>query len=627
MTTASRPRAGERRPPRPSVRERIRYLFDNSLSHGPLALIGWLGLVVLAIILVAALVGHFVLEGAEGGFLDDFWRSVARVLDPGDFAEEAGWPSRLVALVVALLGIFLGGSLIGLIATALDQRVGNISKGRSRVLESDHTLILGWSARLPAVVRELVIANENRHKPAIVVLAQRPVADMDDELRDRVGDTRNTRLVTRSGNPSRPADLELVNLRWARSVVVLAGAEGDAAVVKSILAVKSLDPDLTRSRVVAEFSSLGNARTVRTLTNGVVRTVNSDDVIAQVTAQACHQAGLSIVFQDLLDFAGDECYMAEVPELVGHTYHEALLSMPTSSVIGRLSPEGAVELNPPPDTTIRPGDQVIAISADDDTVTFGGFVDVVSPQATPGERSEGRSMRVLIVGWSTFGPTVVTELQEFLAPESRIEICVDEDLVAVERVRREHPDVTVTSYTGGPEDLVEIVGRRHLEQVIVLGYREALHTDEADARTLLTLVTLRRIWPSDAEPTVRIIAQLLDQTNAGLAGTTGVDDFIVSDALASLMLAQLSERPELQAVFDDLFDPDGAVIELQPAPAYVPDRPVTYRELVAAGASQAVSVIGWRREALGEIAINPAKDRKVHLGADDQVLLLGRRSR
>ena len=117
------------------------------------------------------------------------------------------------------------------------------------------------------------------------------------------------------------------------------------------------------------------------------------------------------------------------------------------------------------------------------------------------------------------------------------------------------------------------------------GTATKLTIDDADSRTLLTLLTLREMWPVDATPRVRIIAQLLDQANAALADTTGVDDFIVSDALASLMLAQLSERAELQAVFDDLFDPNGAVVELRPAHRFVPDAPVRYEQIVAAGAA------------------------------------------
>ncbi|MDQ4068965.1 MAG: hypothetical protein M3203_05760 [Actinomycetota bacterium] len=611
---------------RPSLRQRLRYRFDNSLAHGPLALIGWLGVVVAAIIVVAAVVGHFLLRGGEGTpFLEDFWESLIRVLDASAFQAETAWPSRVVALAVTLLGVFVGGSLIGLIATALDQRVSDLSKGRSAVLESDHTLILGWSARLPVIVQELIVANENRHRPAIVVLAPRPVTDMEADIRDRVGDTKNTRVVCRSGDPAKPADLQLANIVGARSVIVLAGDEGDAAAVKAVLAVKVSDPEFSGANVVAEFANPEHAATVRALTEGAVSTVNSDDVIAQVTAQACHQSGLSVVFRELLDFGGDECYFAEVPELVGHTYADALLAFRSSSVIGLVTADHLLELNPSPATVFGEGDQVIAVAEDDDRVIFSGLVEVSPPEPASADGAAAHPLRVLIVGWSGFGPKVVQELQEFLAPGSEIEVCVDGGLVSADDVEGSCPGLTVSLTSGGPETLLALAEGRRFDQIIVLGYRTGLTTSEADSRTLLTLLTLRKIWPIGSEPRVQIIAQLLDQANVELAAVTGVDDFIVSDALASLMLAQLSERAELQAVFDDLFDPAGAVVELRPAGSFAPDAPVPYAQIVAAGVAKEMSVLGWRFHATGEVVINPNKDREVHLRPDDQVLVVGLR--
>jgi voltage-gated potassium channel Kch len=605
----------------------LRYRFDNSLAHGPMALIGWLGIVVVAVVVVAAAVGHFLLRGSGSGNLaEDFWQSVIRVLDASAFEAETAWPSRVVALMITLLGIFVGGSLIGLIATALDQRVDDLSKGRSAVLETGHTLILGWSARLPVIVQELVVANQNLARSAIVILAPRPVTDMEEELVDRVGATGRTRLVCRSGNPTKPGDLNLANIADARSVIVLAGEDGDAEVVKAVLAVKILDPDFSRANVVAEFANPAHAETIRSLTDGAVSTVNSDEIIAQVTAQACHQSGLSVVFRELLDFEGDECYFVDVPELVGHTYAEALLAFDSSSVIGWCTAGGMVELNPPPGAVFAAGDRVIAVSEDDDTVTFGGFRSVAVPVAAAPETRGEDPIRVLVVGWSSFGPRVVDELEEFLSPGSQIVVCVDSALVTAEEIQHDRPELEVSFIGGGPENLLALAEEAAFDQAIVLGYRVGLSTAEADSRTLLTLLTLRKVWPADRIPLVRIIAQLLDQSNVELAAVTGVDDFIVSDALASLMLAQLSERAELQAVFDDLFDPSGAVVELRPAHRFVPDAPVTYAHVVAAGTAQEVSVLGWRVDATGEVVINPAKGRPVHLGADDQVLLVGLRT-
>jgi voltage-gated potassium channel Kch len=614
---------------RAKVHHRLRYRFDNSLARGPLVLIGWLGVAVILLVLVAttaAAVTHVLFGGGRNrGVVEDLWQGLRRVLDASAFGNDTAWPARLMALFVTLFGIFIGGSLIGLIATALDQRVDQLRKGRSAVLESNHTLILGWSARLPVIVQELVVANQNVARPVVVILAKREKAHMEAELRDRTGDTGRTKVVCRNGDPGKPADLVLANIAGARSTIILVGDEGDAGVVKTILAVKTLDPDFSRTNVVAELAHCDHARTVRAIADGAIATVNSDDVIADVTAQACHQTGLSVVLRDLLDFEGDECYFAVVAELEGHTYGEALGAFETSSVIGRYSADGFVELNPPADSRFGPGDEVIAVSADDDTVVFTGFRDVPVPAAAePGHHDEA-PLRVLIVGWSAFAPKVIHELDAFLAPGSHIQVCIDAAIAepgTLCEVPLANVEMNVVMIGSGPEHLLALDELPPFDQVIVLGYRDAMSVAEADSRTLLTLLTLRKVWPPDATPRVPIIAQLLDQSNVELATTTGVDDFIVSDALASLMLAQLSQRRQLQAVFDELFDPGGAGVELQPASRFVTDKVVGYAEIVSAGAAQGVSVLGWRINASGEVVINPAKSRAVRLGPDDQVLVV-----
>jgi ion channel POLLUX/CASTOR len=362
--------------PTPSIRARVRYRFDLALSRGPLVVIGYLGLVMLAIIAVTSLAMWALrLKGVNGGEpidspFDAFWQAMLRVVDSGTFAADATWPTRLLGLLITIAGIFLAGSLIGLIATAVDQQIEELRKGRSDVLEDDHTLVLGWSPRLPSILSELVDANENHRHAALVVLAPVPKEDMEDELRVRVPDTKTTRVVCRTGDPSRPADLQMVNVGGARSIIVLAGDEGDAGVVKAVLAVRSLDPAFANAHVVAELEDAGHASTLRTLTDGRIVTVQADDLIAELTAQACHQAGLAAVFHELLDFDGDEFYFAPVPELVGATYREALLAFEECSVMGWVRRDGTVELNPSTDAVFAEGDEIIVVAGDDDRVRF-----------------------------------------------------------------------------------------------------------------------------------------------------------------------------------------------------------------------------------------------------------------
>src|SRR4030095_3446072 len=86
--------------------------------------------------------------------LERFWQSLLRILDPGTFSDDAGWPLRITMLLVRLLGVLMGGSLIGLIVAAVDSKVEKLRRGRSVVVERGHTLILGWSPRVFTLISE-----------------------------------------------------------------------------------------------------------------------------------------------------------------------------------------------------------------------------------------------------------------------------------------------------------------------------------------------------------------------------------------------------------------------------------------------------------------------------------------
>jgi len=88
---------------------------------------------------------------------------------------------------------------------------------------------------------------------------------------------------------------------------------------------------------------------------------------------------------------------------------------------------------------------------------------------------------------------------------------------------------------------------------------------------------------------------MLDINNRNLAEVTKANDFIVSDKLLSLLLAQIAENKSLSTVFEDMFDPDGAEIYLKPADIYIkPGSRLDFYTLLAAGAQRNETVIGYR---------------------------------
>jgi len=318
------------------------------------------------------------------------------------------------------------------------------------------------------------------------------------------------------------------------------------------------------------------------------------------------------------------------PELEGHTYGEALLAFDTSSVIGRRAADGTISVNPATQTVFEPGDSVIAISADDDTVVVTGFVDEDAPDVVLSPPPPDRADRLLVVGWSHLGPVVLQELDQFAPAGSTVDVLVDQDHVDPDeladldlgRLR-----VTYQSTGGNLDELGSSVRAQQYDKVIVLGYRRGLTPPEADARSLLSLLILRQaLVASSSGRRPRIVTELLDARDVDLARATGADDFVVSDELSSLMLAQLAERADLEHVFADLFDVEGSAIALLPASWYVASGQGSYRRVVSAARARGETAIGYRIErgpdGLPAVVLNPSKREPVTLGDGDHVVVI-----
>src|SRR6218665_1834934 len=214
----------------PGWRARLRYEFDKSMAAGPIALIGWLAGISLIVIVLAGLflaITPIAPEGGEPvGFLEGAWESLMRTMDAGTMGGDMGWSFRGVSLIVTIAGIFVFSALIGVLSSGLENKLEELRKGRSVVLEHDQTIILNWSPSIFDVISELVIANTSRKKPRIVIMANRDKVEMEDEIATNVANIKKTKIICRSVDPTYLYDLNIVNPETSRSVIVLS-PEGD----------------------------------------------------------------------------------------------------------------------------------------------------------------------------------------------------------------------------------------------------------------------------------------------------------------------------------------------------------------------------------------------------------------
>ena len=152
-----------------SFRERFRYWFDNMMARGSGVLILWLFMGAVAMILFVAFMAWLTPDQRNTPLTQLIWASMLRTLDPGTMGGDTGsWGFLFLMFGITLGGIFVVGTLVGIITNGIDDKLDELRKGRSIVIEKDHTVILGWSQQIFSIISELIIANENRKKKSLV---------------------------------------------------------------------------------------------------------------------------------------------------------------------------------------------------------------------------------------------------------------------------------------------------------------------------------------------------------------------------------------------------------------------------------------------------------------------------
>jgi ion channel POLLUX/CASTOR len=384
---------------------------------------------------------------------------------------------------------------------------------------------------------------------------------------------------------------------------------------------------------VAEIGDDKNIEAANIVGNNEASYVLSNDLIARITAQTCRQSGLSIIYTELLDFGGDEIYIKEESALVGKTFRDTLFAFETSAIMGLVKADNSVLINPQMNTKIEKGDQVIAVSADDDTVILSDKQNygVEETAIELKSRAEAQKEKSLLLGWNQKGARILSELDNYVKEGSEAiilaEIDAEADIAALSKSLKK---MTVKFIMGDSTDrkTIEEIDVPSMHQIIVLGYH-GIDIQEADAKTLITLLHLRNL-SEKSNKHFNIVSEMFDVKNRELAQVTKADDFIISENLISLMMSQLSENKLLKDVFDILFGAEGSEIYLKPIAEYVkPGSKINMYTLLEAASRKNEIALGYRLRSEWNnpdkqfgVKLNPNKAEVFEVHPEDKIIVL-----
>jgi len=636
-----------------SLGQKLRYKFDNSMAKGPSALIGWLALVTLVMILIAAAIiivfSIFPIvptadgtstEAAPMGFFETLWQTLMRSMDAGTLAGDTGWPFRILMLCITLGGIFIVSTLVGVLSNVINDKLEELRKGRSFVVESGHQLVLGWNSKVFTIINELAIANENQKKPRIVVLATEEKTIMEDQIKDKCPNLKNTKVICRSGNPNDMTDLAIVNPQEAKSIIILSpeleDSDPDAQTIKNILAITNNPKRKTGEyHIVAEMRDQKNLQIGRIVGKDEVELLLTDDLVSRIMVQTCRQSGLSVVYQDLTQFEGAEIYFNDEKGLYGKTFGEAIFMYKDSAVMGIQTPDGAVIINPPMETVFETGSKIIAITEDDDTLVLDHSASFPIDESVFTEATEivNKEEHTLILGWNNRGSAIIREMDNYVMKGSTVKIIAgyDDAEETIKAIIPSTKNMKVEFLRGEITDrpMLDSLNVGKFDHIIVLSYVGKMDMQSADSQTLITLLHLRDI-ADIKEVDLSIVSEIMDVGNRELASVTKADDFVVSDKMISQLMSQVSENKDLMRVFDYLFDSEGSEIYLKPATDYVkPGVAVNFYTLLESAKRKGQVVIGYRTvkdqfdasKSYG-IMVNPVKSNTIVFDKEDKLIVL-----
>lgn len=630
----------------PSLGDKVRYQVDRFLSWSPMArFLGLFGLSFLLVVLSAVLATLVMPAPQNPGesfdFLEAMWWAMTRVADSGTFSGDTGTAVRFVGVLATLAGVGVVALLIGLVSSTIGDKIEDLRRGKSPVIDSGHTLVLGYGEKVFAILRELREANANQKRAVIVILSTTDKEEVETAVRERMGDMGVTRVVVRQGSPSSVHDLRKVGAGRARSIIVISEQEGagaaaageaDMAAIKTLLALRRVPGALTRNHAVVELIDAGRRAVVEQLGAGGVEVVAMGETLSRMMVQTARQNGLAAVYRDLLSYEGSEFYFKRFPELVGLPFGDAQWKVQDAVVCGVRSTDGrgrvSTTLNPPDERVLEEGDELLVIAEDDDSFSATAQH---APEIPPGFRGaepvQRAPERLLVCGVSHKLGSMLREFDNYVLPGSEAWLMPGQEKASfVEFVRAEvggMKNLKLKHVEGDPtmpDALARVVSPDFSVALVVADM--SLPPEEADAKTVISVLLLRDLFRTLGDRKPRIISEILDPRTKDLLENDYGADFVVSSEMTSMLMAQISERRELNAVFADLFDSDGNEVYLK--------RAACYALLGHTSSWLAVQKVARQR---GEVAlgyvklnqpplINPRQAEPIIFAAEDRVIVL-----
>ena len=583
---------------------RLRYRIDNFMSRGSssifLALLSLFMVGFLIMVTIRSITNLFLPDETLSSWAEIPWRVYVAVME-GSAAETDGdsnWAAKLTSILGVMVGLILFSSMVAFITSVFEAKLEELRRGRSLVLENNHTLILGFGDRILEIIRELIEANESETDASIVILAEDDKEYMDNLIRDNISEFMTTRVITRSGVVTNINNLKKVMAGKAKSIIIMNSAASwrpenekrlaDALVLKSIMSIMAVSKGEKHPPIVCEIHSNRDQDLAENISSGTVKALNEVSVLSKMIAQlALSRNGLSVVYSDMVGFDGNEFYFFKPEKGWGGplTFGQSLNRFKSSTPMGIHDSKGSITLNPPKETPITDEDELIVFAEDDSTIFyFNEPVFDPSTKIIPQNTTTLRTQRVALLNWTSKTEIILEKLCSYIPDES--ELCTyvsdktDEMDLFLSKLNEEYPSIkmSINKIDLNDLNLLDKIMPETFDSIVILSPGGST-IEEMDAYVISLLIRIRQILilRSDSNQELKkpktnqwpkLITEVMDSENIDIILNSGVEDFMVSNQFVSQIMAQVSEEPLALDVYDDLFQAEGSELYIKPASYY-----------------------------------------------------------
>ncbi len=290
------------------------------MSKGSLSFVR--GLIVFSIVLAVS-IGILIIAfgfNEEGDESSVVWNSIATVINVWMPSYEDGSPGYVILMaVVAIAGVLFTSVLIGIITSAIEEKIEELKKGNSLVLEKGHTVILGFYSGEYTLIQQLILSAAG--KPACIVVAENlDREEMEHDIEENIDVPKNFRIICRTVDITDPASIEKCSVETSKSIIV--SPTEDQKTIKTVLAVSILLQQINASEVpINAIISKSEYRFPESLARRHnITTLQTNEIIAKMIAHSCTQTGLSETFREVFNFEGSEFYLINIPSITGWTF-------------------------------------------------------------------------------------------------------------------------------------------------------------------------------------------------------------------------------------------------------------------------------------------------------------------